>query len=181
MKTRRRGAGQVISSTREALGCPDRETCARRERESFVERARTDYWVRHGNHPPADWKPPAGYTLLARHAPTVLPPLPKKTAKPIGRPPLHPKPKKGQNPAGHAFRGGLPPKHESTMKFTRRENKLFKRAAKLRKEGKEDEAEEVESKVTDKVISREARTTRRIKSLGIASVRRGGRRRSTKI
>jgi hypothetical protein len=67
------------------------------------------------------------------------------------------------------------------MKFTRRENKLFKRAARLRAEGKEEEAEEVESKVTDKVISRETRTTRRIKALGIASVRRGGRRRSTKI
>ena len=72
---------------------------------------------------------------------------------------------------------GKPPAHASTMKFTRRENKLFKKARRLREEGKYEEAEAVDAKAADKVIDREARTRRRIKTHGIASVRRksGGR------
>jgi hypothetical protein len=69
---------------------------------------------------------------------------------------------------------GLPPKHSSTLKFTRRENKRFKRAKALRDAGKYEEAEEQDRRTADKVIAREERTRRRIKTHGIASVRRGG-------
>jgi hypothetical protein len=67
---------------------------------------------------------------------------------------------------------GRPPKPETTMNFTRRENKLFKKSRQLRAEGKQDEADAMDAKAADKVISREARTRRRIQTHGIASVRR---------
>jgi hypothetical protein len=69
---------------------------------------------------------------------------------------------------------GRPPKPETTMKFTRRENKLFKKSRRLREEGRDEEADAMDAKAADKVISREARTRRRIQTHGIASVRRGG-------
>lgn len=57
-----KGGGQVISSAREALGCPDRETCILREQERVAKKklddARLQYWVRHGTWPPDDWVPP---------------------------------------------------------------------------------------------------------------------------
>ena len=70
---------------------------------------------------------------------------------------------------------GLPPRHIGPdMKFTRRENKRFKRAKALREAGKHEEAEEQDRRAADKVISREERTTRRIKTHGVRSVRKGG-------
>lgn len=69
---------------------------------------------------------------------------------------------------------GLPPRPPLGMKFTRRENKRFKRAARLRKEGLEDLAVLADASAANKVISREERTTRRIKAHGIRSVRKGG-------
>ena len=69
---------------------------------------------------------------------------------------------------------GRPPKPSTTMTFTRRDTKRFKRAAKLREAGKLDEAEALDARAADKVIAREERTTRRIKTHGIRSVRRGG-------
>jgi hypothetical protein len=44
----------------------------------------------------------------------------------------------------------------------------------LREAGKLDEAEALDARAADKVIAREERTTRRIKTHGIRSVRRGG-------
>jgi hypothetical protein len=69
---------------------------------------------------------------------------------------------------------GRPPKPSTQTKFTRRDDKRFKRAAMLREAGKLDEAEALDARVADKVIAREERTTRRIKTHGIRSVRRGG-------
>jgi hypothetical protein len=68
---------------------------------------------------------------------------------------------------------GLPPKHETKMKFTPRENKQFNTAKTLRAEGKHGKADAVESDVADRVIGRQERTTRRIKEFGIRSVRGG--------
>jgi hypothetical protein len=69
---------------------------------------------------------------------------------------------------------GRPPKPSTQTKFTRRDDKRFKRAAMLREAGKLDEAEALDARAADKVIAREERTTRRIKTHGIRSVRRGG-------
>ena len=68
---------------------------------------------------------------------------------------------------------GLPPKHDTKMKFTPRENKKFNTAKTLRAEGKHTEADRVESDVAEHVIDREKRTTQRIKQFGIRSVRGG--------
>jgi hypothetical protein len=69
---------------------------------------------------------------------------------------------------------GRPPKPSTQTKFTRRDDKRFKRAAMLREAGKLDEAEALDARAADKVIAREERTTRRIKTHGIRSVRRSG-------
>ena len=68
---------------------------------------------------------------------------------------------------------GLPPKHETKMKFTARENKQFNTAKTLRAEGNHGKADIVDSRVADRVIGREERKTRRIKEFGIRSVRGG--------
>ena len=68
---------------------------------------------------------------------------------------------------------GLPPKHDVPLKLTRRDNKRFKRAKVLRAEGKHDEADRLEQQIANKVIHREERKTRRIKKLGVRSVRGG--------
>ena len=59
------------------------------------------------------------------------------------------------------------------MKLTRRDNKRFKRAKVLRAEGKHEEADRLEEQIANKVIRREERKTRRVKRLGIRSVRGG--------
>jgi len=68
---------------------------------------------------------------------------------------------------------GLPPKHDLPLKLTRRDNKRFKRAKVLRAEGKHEEADRLEEQIANKVIRREERKTRRVKRLGIRSVRGG--------
>jgi len=68
---------------------------------------------------------------------------------------------------------GLPPKHDVPLKLTRRDNKRFKRAKVLRAEGNHDEADRLEEQIANKVIRREERKTRRVKRLGIRSVRGG--------
>jgi len=68
---------------------------------------------------------------------------------------------------------GLPPKHDLPLKLTRRDNKRFKRAKVLRTEGKHEEADRLEEQIANKVIRREERKTRRVKRLGIRSVRGG--------
>ena len=68
---------------------------------------------------------------------------------------------------------GLPPKHDVPLKLTRRDNKRFKRAKVLRAEGKHEEALRLEEQIANKVIRREERKTRRVKRLGIRSVRGG--------
>jgi len=68
---------------------------------------------------------------------------------------------------------GLPPKHDVPLKLTRRDNKRFKRAKVLRAEGKHEEADRLEEQIANKVIRREERKTRRVKRLGIRSVRGG--------
>jgi len=68
---------------------------------------------------------------------------------------------------------GLPPKHDVPLKLTRRDNKRFKRAKVLRAEGKHEEADRLEEHIANKVIRREERKTRRVKRLGIRSVRGG--------
>jgi hypothetical protein len=68
---------------------------------------------------------------------------------------------------------GLPPKHDVPLKLTRRDNKRFKRAKVLRAEGKHEEADRLEEQIANKVIRREERKTRRIKKLGVRSVRGG--------
>ena len=59
------------------------------------------------------------------------------------------------------------------MKFTPRDNKRFERVKTLRAEGKQEDADALESRVADKVIGREERRTRRIHTYGIKSVRGG--------
>jgi hypothetical protein len=68
---------------------------------------------------------------------------------------------------------GLPPKHDVPLKLTRRDNKRFKRAKVLRAEGNHEEADRLEEQIANKVIRREERKTRRVKRLGIRSVRGG--------
>ena len=68
---------------------------------------------------------------------------------------------------------GLPPKHDVPLKLTRRDNKRFTRAKTLRAEGKDEEADRLEEQIANKVIRREERKTRRIKKLGVRSVRGG--------
>jgi hypothetical protein len=68
---------------------------------------------------------------------------------------------------------GLPPKHDLPLKLTRRDNKRFKRAKVLRAEGNHEEADRLEEQIANKVIRREERKTRRVKRLGIRSVRGG--------
>ena len=68
---------------------------------------------------------------------------------------------------------GLPPKHDVPLKLTRRDNKRFTRAKTLRAEGKHEEADRLEEQIANKVIRREERKTRRIKKLGVRSVRGG--------
>ena len=68
---------------------------------------------------------------------------------------------------------GLPPKHDIPLKLTRRDNKRFKRAKVLRAEGNHEEADRLEEQIANKVIRREERKTRRVKRLGIRSVRGG--------